>query len=129
MPTRKSLIPRARILVTDDNPSLRKLLVTNLRTAGFQAREARFGTEALQMLGRTHFSLFILDLDMADTDTFEVLKVVKSKHPGVHVVAISGYMDGVLLGAAECLGATLSLERDHAPKLLVGAVRRLLGSN
>ena len=80
-------------------------------------------------MGRMHFRLLILDLDMEGVDSFEMLKRVKAKHPGLHVVAISGYMDGVLLGAAECLGATLSLGRHNAPRLLLGTVRKLLGES
>jgi hypothetical protein len=40
---------------------------------------------------------------------------------------ISGYLRGVLLEAAECLGARLSLYKDSAPRLLLESTRRLLG--
>jgi hypothetical protein len=40
---------------------------------------------------------------------------------------ISGYLEGALLKAAECLGASLSLDKANAPRLLVETTRKLLG--
>jgi DNA-binding NtrC family response regulator len=115
------------ILVADDDPEVRALFVTKLQRAGYGVREAKSGAEALRLLRSMHFRVLVLSLDMRNSDGFQILKVVKTEHPGVHVLVVSGYRDGVLLEAAQCLGATLSLGRIGAPRLLVKTVRTLMG--
>lgn len=68
-----------------------------------------------------------VDLKMPDIDGFEVLKIVRSEFPHFEVLVISGYLEGALLKAAECLGASLSLDKANAPRLLVETTRKLLG--
>jgi CheY-like chemotaxis protein len=127
MATRKPSARVSRILVADDDPRTRKLFVKKLRSAGYAVSEARSGTEALSLLRGMHYRLLVLDLDMPDSDGFEVLKTVRSDFPHLLVLVVSGYMHGVLLKAAECFGARLTLERTTATRLLVPMARKLLG--
>jgi DNA-binding NtrC family response regulator len=115
------------ILVAEDDPQVRGLFVTKLQRAGYRVREAKSGAEALRFLRSAHFRVLVLSLDMRNSDGFQILKAVKTEHPGVHVLVVSGYSNGVLLEAAQCLGATLSLGKMGAPRLLVKTVRKLLG--
>jgi CheY-like chemotaxis protein len=118
-----------RILIADDEPQIRKLFARKLRNAGYSVSEAKTGAEALILLRGIRFRLLLLDLDMPDTDGFEVLKTVRSEFPHVPVLVISGYMQGALLKAAECFGAVWTLEKAAAPQLLVPTVRKLLGDS
>jgi len=116
----------SRILLADDDPQVRRLFARRLRNAGYSVHEAKSGSEALSLLKNMRVHLLILDLAMPDKDGFEVLKVVKEEHPSVPVLVISGYMDGALLEAAECLGAAVSLDKARAGRMLLPTVRKIL---
>jgi sigma-B regulation protein RsbU (phosphoserine phosphatase) len=63
-----------QILVADDDPMSRRLLLRTLSAAGFTCRESADGTEALAMLHAEIPSLLLLDFDMPGLNGAEVLK-------------------------------------------------------
>ena len=65
---------REQILVADDDPMSRRLLVRTLSAAGFHCRESGNGTEALEMLHAEIPSLLLLDFEMPGLNGGEVLK-------------------------------------------------------
>ena len=68
-------LPRNRcILVVDDDPGIRLLLVTFLRRRGFRLLEARDGNEALEAMRAGTPDLVILDLMMPDVSGWDVLR-------------------------------------------------------
>jgi CheY-like chemotaxis protein len=129
MAKRKTVLNVSRILVAADDPEVGNLFARKLQSTRYSVSEAKSGAETLRLLRSMRFQVLVLDLDMPDTDGFEVLKVVKTKHPSVRVLAISGYRNGALLEAARCLGAAFGLCRTSAPGLLVETVRKLLGES
>ena len=62
------------ILVADDDPGIRLLLVTFLRHQGFRAVEARNGREALEEMRAGSADLVILDLAMPEVSGLDVLR-------------------------------------------------------
>lgn len=69
----------ARILVVDDDPILRSLIVDILLTEGYEVAEASGGWEAICALGRVQPHLILLDIVMADMDGLEACRVIKHK--------------------------------------------------
>ena len=126
---RKTTCTLNRVLIADDDPQVRKLFARKLRSAGYSVSEAKTGAEAVILLRGMRFRLLVLDLDMPDTDGFGVLKTVRSEFPYVQVLVVSGYMQGVLLRAAECFGAVGTLEKPAAAQDLLEAARRVLGDD
>jgi DNA-binding NarL/FixJ family response regulator len=63
---------------------------------------------------------------MPAPDGFDVLKQVRATQPGLRTLVISGFMGGALLAAAELLGATATLNKADAPRLLLSLVGQLL---
>ena len=118
-----------RILVVDDDPQVRELLAVLLESAGYNVSRAESGREALESLRRDRFDVMVLDLDMSGLDGFDVLKVTRSEFTHLQVLVVSGYLDGALLKAAECLGAAASLNKTQASGSLVKIVRRLAGDS
>ena len=71
-----------RILVVDDDASMRLLLSTMLSENGFRVAEATDGPEALDMLrGDDPFDLVTLDLRMKEMHGLEVLQQIRSRLP------------------------------------------------
>jgi CheY-like chemotaxis protein len=68
-------LPRKRcILVVDDDPGIRLLLVTLLRRRGFRLLEARDGNEALEAMRGGRADLVLMDLMMPDVSGWDVLR-------------------------------------------------------
>jgi CheY-like chemotaxis protein len=61
------------ILIVDDDPGIRLLLVTFLRRRGFRLLEARNGREALAEMRTDHIDLVVMDLMMPEVSGWEVL--------------------------------------------------------
>jgi CheY-like chemotaxis protein len=75
------LCPRSEsspVMVVDDDPAARDLLRRILENEGFRVVEAGNGREALELLGRTHPSLLLLDLLMPVMDGFEEAAALRS---------------------------------------------------
>jgi CheY-like chemotaxis protein len=61
-----------RVLVVDDEPSIRSLCRVNLELAGLQVAEAEDGVEALALIRRGSFDLVLLDVMMPRLDGWQV---------------------------------------------------------
>lgn len=69
----------ARLLVVDDDPDARRLIGLVLRRAGHDILYAEDGFQALEVMGREHPDLIILDLMMPGMDGFEVLEAMRQR--------------------------------------------------
>lgn len=117
----------ARILVVDDDPQILKLFDRLLEKRGYSVRLLSSGADVIRTLRKDAFDLLVMDLSMPEPDGFELLKKIRKDMPGLRMLIVSGYLNGVLLQAASLLGAAATLEKNQAPALLVETVERLLG--
>jgi DNA-binding response OmpR family regulator len=69
--------PGARILVVDDEASIRRTLTQIFTRTGYQTAEAASGQEALEQIARQRFDLVILDIRLPDMDGTDVLKAAR----------------------------------------------------
>ena len=77
-----------RILVADDEETIRRLLEYNLQKHGFQPVLATNGREAIA-LASDDFACALVDLKMPELDGLAVLEHLRSDHPDVPVIIIS----------------------------------------
>jgi signal transduction histidine kinase len=83
----------ASILVLDDEPAIRLVLVEVLSDAGYRVSPAAAAAEALQLLDQTPFDLVISDIVMPEMSGTEFLKRARSAAPEVEVILITGLPD------------------------------------
>jgi CheY-like chemotaxis protein len=114
------------ILVVDDNPLDRALFKAILEGAGYSVVENGSGKEALAAVEKTNFQLMTLDLSMPDMDGFDVLRAVRSRHPEIKIMVVSGFRHGSMNKAAKSLGADATLDKNLATDLLLPMVCDLL---
>ncbi|MFC9219261.1 response regulator transcription factor [Streptomyces hygroscopicus] len=67
------------LLVVDDEPTVRELLRTALRYAGFEVDAAATGREALELAARRIPDLVLLDVMLPDLDGFEVIRRLRAQ--------------------------------------------------
>jgi DNA-binding NtrC family response regulator len=84
---------RARILVADDEPNLRRVLTAMLRRDGHEVIQATDGGEAVDLIGPqgADLDVVITDLRMPTVDGMEVLRHAARSAPQVPVIMITAY--------------------------------------
>ncbi len=82
---------QGKVLVVDDDLSLRQFLSNMLRRAGYAVRTVPGGVEALTSMQQDAADVVVTDLSMEGMDGMEVLRRVKAGWPGTEVVMITAY--------------------------------------
>ena len=118
--------PGTKILVVDDEASVRALMREVLTQAGYEVIEASNGREAMKALRSQTVPLVITDLVMPEQEGIETITELRRRHPEAKIIAVSGAFHGKFLRAAEMLGADLTLMKPVEPAELLGAVRKVL---
>jgi two-component system response regulator PilR (NtrC family) len=96
---------KTRILVVDDERSMREMLTILLEREGYEAVEAKNGQEALQLFETSLFDLVISDIQMPGINGIELLARIKNLAPEVPVLMITAFataeqaVDAIKLGA------------------------------
>lgn len=80
-----------KILVVDDERSMRDVLSIMLKRAGYSVTEATDGEDAIAQLNKEIFDLVITDLKMPKAGGLEVLKAVKEASPDTVVLLITAF--------------------------------------
>ncbi len=83
-----------KILVVEDNPTNRQVMLTILRALGYQPDMAENGTTGIEMAEKGNYDLILLDLQMPDIDGFTVARHVR-KHVVNHRPTIVAVTAGV----------------------------------
>lgn len=95
----------ARMLVVDDEKTVRGVLAEFLKVRGHEVREAGTGAKALALASKGRFDIIFLDIMMPVMNGIETLKRLREIDSHAAVIMISGITDQhIALGAME-LGA------------------------
>ncbi|MDH7479946.1 MAG: sigma-54 dependent transcriptional regulator, partial [Syntrophomonadaceae bacterium] len=80
-----------KILVVDDEESVRRLLQTVLKKEGYKTETAENGEAALRMIERQHYDMAIIDVRMPVMGGMELFQVLREKHPEITVIVITAF--------------------------------------
>ena len=94
-----------RILIVDDEQSMREMLAILLKKEGLDVRSAGSRSEAADALGRGPVDLVLTDVKLPDGDGLEILRHVKAASPETAVVVMTAYGTTETAVAARKLGA------------------------
>jgi DNA-binding response OmpR family regulator len=79
-----------KVLVLEDETSIRSFVVINLRRAGYEVIEAGTGAEAFEQLkAHPDIRVAILDIMLPDMDGFEVCRRVRASDPNIGIIILS----------------------------------------
>jgi cyclic di-GMP phosphodiesterase len=116
-----------RVLVVDDEEAIRSIVVSMLRSAGYECAEAQSGAEALAILERDHnFQLILSDMIMPEVDGVALLEQVQRRHTELPVVLVTAVHDISVALAAIRNGAYDYLLKPFERDQLLVVVRRAL---
>jgi len=117
------------ILVVDDDPLVKDLVVAQLRSLGYVTIAASDGREALALIERgATFDLLFTDVIMPKgINGFELSSEVAKRCPGTKVLFTSGYTDSAMIHQGQLDGGVLLLPKPYRRSQLARMVRMALG--
>ena len=117
---------KRRILVVDDDESVREVFTVMLQEKGYEVNTAENGFDALLKLkGRAIPDVIISDLNMPEMSGFEFLSVVRRRFPGISVIASSGAYGSRAVPTGVLADAFYAKGEDH-PDTLLNSVALLI---
>jgi len=124
---------QGRILIVDDEPSIRKVLLAQFRRAGYSATSADNGGAAIALLESEPFDLVVSDLQMPGVGGMELLTYCTANLPGMPVILITAH--GTVDSAVEAIkqGAhdyiTKPFDQDELRTVIAKALRVSIASS
>jgi two-component system chemotaxis response regulator CheY len=117
-----------KILVVDDSPSMRRILQTTLKAAGYDVTDAPNGKEALEAIKLKLFDLVLTDLSMPIMDGLTLIRSLRmlSAYKNVPIVVLTTEVNPEKIKQAKELGATGWVVKPFDGAQLLGAVRKVL---
>jgi len=116
----------ARILVVDDERSMREMLSILLKREGHQVSVAENGQGAIDLLNQRPFDLVVSDARMPDVDGLEVLRHARSINPSVIAIMVTAYGSPDLLRGVAQLGVNDYVEKPFNTEVLRFRIRKEL---
>jgi CheY-like chemotaxis protein len=122
------MTPRRAVLIVDDDPFIRKLIVTTLEgVSEFDLHEARDGVEAVEVARRQAPRLVFLDIDMPRMDGIEACRLMRGDAGmnGARIVMLTATAEDSARVRAKEAGADYFLTKPFSPLELLRLVSEI----
>ena len=120
------VVERPRVLIVDDEQTVRDLVAKTLTMADYDVDTAPDGPSALDRLSATEYDLLITDLKMPGMDGLSVIREVRRRSTELPIVIITGYSTEASAIEAINLGVSGYLTKPfRLPRVLAVAARAL----
>ncbi len=120
----------ARILLADDEASIRILVSRVLRQEGHEVYDAKDGQEAIEQYLTIHPDLLLTDLIMPVKEGIETILEVRKFDPNARIIVMTGggrTNPAIYLGMAKALGAAEVLAKPFTVEQLNDVINKVLG--
>jgi two-component system, OmpR family, phosphate regulon response regulator PhoB len=116
------------VLVVEDEPDIRRLVVLHLEREGFRCRTATTGSDALREVKAAIPDLVVLDLMLPEVDGLEVCRRLRrdTSTAGIPIIMLTAKSDEVDRIVGLEIGADDYIGKPFSPKELVARVRAVL---
>jgi YesN/AraC family two-component response regulator len=119
-----------KLLIIDDEESIRKVFKRFLVAEGYEVRVAEDGVEGIEIFREMRPDVVITDIVMPNKEGLETIGEMKKINPDARILAISGggYNPAeIYLRNAQLLGADAILMKPFRVQSLIGEIKKLLG--
>ena len=126
--TKSPTVPKKKILIVEDHPLFRAMLVQLIgRESGMMVcGEADNIKDALTLIGRTHPDAAILDLTLRGSSGLELIKELKAQDIGLPVLVLSMHAEKLYAERVLRAGAKGYVSKQESPAEVVEAIRKVL---
>jgi Response regulator containing a CheY-like receiver domain and an HTH DNA-binding domain len=116
---------RIRVMLVDDHAMVRRGLATFLKVYDDLelAGEAASGQAAIQLCDTLHPDVVLMDMVMPDMDGAAATRMIRKQSPGIQVLALTSFKEGILVQSALQAGAIGYLLKDVSADELAQAIR------
>lgn len=114
-----------RLLIVDDEETIRLALSKFLRSRGFDAETAESGDAALALLQQGHFSLMLCDIRMPGMSGLDLVPKARALHPDLAVIMLSAVNDVPTASESIAVGAMEYLTKPVDLQDLLAAIERV----
>lgn len=120
----------ARILIIDDDDTLRGIIAKSLTHAGHTVSQANNGRKGVALFKSAPTDLVVTDLVMPEQEGMETIKILHAGFPHLPIIAMSGGLDGspLYLDLTRRLGARITLTKPFTLQQLKVAIDEILAS-
>jgi len=115
-----------KVLVVDDDPSVRKSFDRVLSGKGYAVITAENGEEALRKLNEEKYDLVYSDIRMPGMSGLEVAEKIRARRPWTPVVIITGYGTDIAEERAAAAGVSKFLHKPLSPTMIEDSARDVL---
>jgi signal transduction histidine kinase len=125
-PRREAMSGSERILLVEDDPAIRHVAERALQKAGFEVSVAASADEAERLCAEMHPHLLVSDVVMPEVDGPTIAAQLKTLHPNLRVLFMSGYTRGALTRHGLVEAGVGFLPKPFTADVLVARVRQVL---
>jgi DNA-binding NarL/FixJ family response regulator len=118
----------AKVLIVDDHPMVREGLTLRMSTRPDLkvCGEAATEEEALALVRETNPELVLIDISLKSGNGIELVKQIKSRHPAVKMLVISGFQESLYAERALRAGALGYLNKQESNDKVLDAIHTVL---
>ena len=127
MTAKPSRLPARRILLAEDDNSMRAFIERALIKAGYEVTSFANGREAYDRLQQEPFTLLLTDIVMPQMDGIELARRAADIHPDLKIMFITGFAAVTLNTDSKVVQGAQVLSKPFHLKDLVREIDRLLG--
>ena len=116
-----------RILLAEDDDSLRNFLTRALERAGYEVESCPDGETAVDALG-SPFDVLLTDIVMPGIDGIEVARIAAQRQPGLRIMFITGFAAGALSAGDRAPAGAKVLSKPVHLREIVAEVERMIAA-
>jgi CheY-like chemotaxis protein len=119
---------RLVVLVIEDDPFFRDVMIEALERAGFLTQSAENGSAGLKLALAQPIDIVVTDLFMPEKEGMETIRILRDRFAFMPILVVSGGIAGQrsdFLGMSVRLGASAAISKPFLPSEFVQAVRKL----
>jgi len=117
---------RVKVLVVEDEPSIRKFIVINLERSGFDVLEAETGEKAVEMAEACKPGVMVLDVMLPGIDGFEVCTMLRDRMPELIIIMLTARGQDIDKITGLELGADDYMVKPFNPRELTARINTVL---
>jgi DNA-binding NtrC family response regulator len=117
-----------RVLIVDDDPATRRMLVEEFQDRGIGATSAEGVEQALSLLERESFSAIVSDIEMRPQSGFELLEAVSRRGVGPPVILMTAFAPRGKEREVRDAGGFALLEKPFLPAQLSEIIERAVAA-
>lgn len=117
-----------KILIAEDDPDIRELIVLTLQFNGYQVTSAEDGQMAVELAPTDSFDLILMDVRMPRMTGYEACEALKLNEAtrNIPVIFLSAKGQETEIETGLSVGATDYVLKPFAPDQLIGKIKKVL---